>query len=81
MIEHLNLWACGGSRGPEWEPQTGNSAGARLGVTDVRGQPVLGVVQLLDPQVAPVRVVEAVVDGAARVVRVPGPRLNGSERC
>jgi len=43
----------------------------RLRVADVRGEPVVGVVQLLLPQVAAVRVVKAVVDGAAGPVGIP----------
>ena len=45
-----------------------------IGVADVRAEPAARVVQLLLPQVAPVRVVKAVVDGRARKVGVPEQR-------
>lgn len=42
-----------------------------VGVTDVRGQPGVGVVQLLLPEVLAVRVVKAVVDDPTPKVSIP----------
>ena len=42
-----------------------------VGVADVRGQPAVGVVQLLLPQVVAMRVVEGLVDLAPRKICIP----------